>query len=200
MIPEDQKKLTTQWCSTGRLFTAATQGSPSIPNICSDINTRVKLVKQEYKTSFPKWLQHKHQIICKMSPSQTSNYLQNVSNTNIKLFAKCLQHKHQIICKMSQTQTSNYLQNVSNTNIKLFAKCLQHKHQIICKMSPTQTSSYLQNKSVFSKNHYLKNNTLKTSSHNIEIRITLNSIYNWTLITLFKFRLQQTGVLAYALA
>jgi len=25
MIPEDQKNMTTQWCSTGRLFTAATQ-------------------------------------------------------------------------------------------------------------------------------------------------------------------------------
>ena len=25
MIPEDQKNITTQWCSTGRLFTAATQ-------------------------------------------------------------------------------------------------------------------------------------------------------------------------------
>ena len=25
MIPEDQKKMTTQWCSTGRPFTAATQ-------------------------------------------------------------------------------------------------------------------------------------------------------------------------------
>jgi len=36
MIPEDQKNITTQWCSTGRLLTAATQAlNPS----CSNINS-----------------------------------------------------------------------------------------------------------------------------------------------------------------
>ena len=35
MIPEDQKQITTQWCSTRRLFTAATQ---TLNNSCSKLN------------------------------------------------------------------------------------------------------------------------------------------------------------------
>jgi len=34
MIPEDQKNMTSQWCSTGRLFTAATQ---ALNTSCSNI-------------------------------------------------------------------------------------------------------------------------------------------------------------------
>jgi len=42
MIPEEQKNMTTQWCSTGRLFTAATQ---ALNTSCSNTKGDIKILE-----------------------------------------------------------------------------------------------------------------------------------------------------------
>ena len=139
MIPEDQKNMTTQWCSTGRLFTAATQA----------LNTSIRLSVLKALENPLKLVSSLPGIETTRKPAQLDALLQhNIMKSILTRHGSLVVPLWVVICICIFTVTDSNCDSIILFqeiifNYKVLFMERNEKENVICVFSPAYMVIYL---------------------------------------------------------